>query len=307
MKKTAPILLSGEVTLNAGQTMNAPSQNLMSPFREPIWIDAITWTIWNPAVNANNAFWDWGGTIRTRLTLGRTEITRNRFNGFVPIWNLSPQVNDLSASVQFDRFSTSDPVASTMHKWKLPRPLYIPPGMSLQSTFMRTQDAGPAGTVVSVGYAGRYADPSLPTLHEIDVPFATFAEAAATASYFQSDENDFVNPFLVPLNTQRFILRAQHPQTAPDYLTEGYALTSLFGVKVQDSFGHNMVRDFVDGSSRVIFDYLRRAWTFKNILNSKERYNVQIRPYQGTAGGAAVATFTDAPMLSLIGWRKEEF
>lgn len=308
MKKTAPLLLSGQVSINAGQTVNAPSVGLMSPFREPIWIDAITWTMWNDNAAANS-FWDWGGTIRTRLTLGRTEITRNRDNGFVPIWNLSPQVNDVTASMQFDKDSADGRFPSTMYKWKLPRPLYVPAGMSLQSTFMRTADGGPDDTQVIVGYAGRYVDPALPTLHEIDVPFATYAEAAANVGVFLSNENDFVNPFLVPLHTQRFILRMQHQQdtTTPPFLTEAYGLTSLPAFKVQDTFGHNMIRDFVDGSARVIFDFTRRAWSFDNVLNPKERYNVQVQPYQGAGGGSAVSVFTDTVMLSLIGWRKEQF
>lgn len=302
--RTAPILLSGQVSINPGQTVSAPTQDLTSPFREAIWVDSIHWTAFGrPGSPVQVLPWNWGGTIRTRLVLGRTELTRNRNNAFVPIWNFGPQVNDNSASLQFDRESADPSVAASFYKWKLPRPLYVPPGMSLQSEFSRTADGGPNGVVVSVGYAGRYVDPSLPTLHEIDVPLVCFAEAAGTLASFMSNENDFVNPYLTTYFTQRFILRAQETRDVGSgpYLSEATNLNTVAQVKVQDTYGVNIVRDFLDWNTGVVFDANRRAWTFNKTLEPKERYNVQFRPPVGSA------TFGADLMLSLVGWRKEAF
>lgn len=305
VKSSGPLMLSGSVTLSGpGVTAIAPTNQLTSPFREAMWIDHIVWQ----ATGSTQFFWNWGGAVRTRLMLGRTELTRNRNNGFVPIWNMGFQVNDFFTETTRDNITTADNITGAFYRWKLPRPLYVPPGMGLVSEFqyVTTGIVNPVFAVpvtVNVAYAGRYVDPNEPTRHEIDVPFVSFFEAPSTASAWLSDAMDLVNPFEVPLQAQRFMGRAQEIQTSgpiPVALTESN--TGMLGstVKIQDSHGHNIVRDFVPGSSQLVFDYLRRGWTFNQVVPPKQWYAVQL---QATPG----PTFGAFQHVSLIGWRKEQF
>jgi hypothetical protein len=305
MKPSAPLFLSSNVNIAAGATAVASTFDLTSPFREPIWIDAITWSV----TGSNGVILtaaNWGATLRTRLSLGRTELTRNRNNGFVPIWNLSSQVNQglnvRAASNQVDEntFQGVTNFSMSFHKWKLPRPLYVPPGMSLQSEFFRSLDGIPGSLFVSVGYAGRYVDPGMTTLKKASMPFATFFEIQPGGSSFLSDAQDMVNPFEVPLCVQRFIGRAIQSTGNPVTTLLEVPLTSQ--IKIQDSHGHNIVRDFIPNDGSVVLDYNRRGWTFNKILSPKQWYNFQVIPAAGPS-----STFDFAQQFSMIGHREEEY
>lgn len=290
-----PFLASAELTLAAGATGNADSEALSVPYRRPFWLDEVRWNIRVSPVPLNFGAGlgvPYGALISTKLALGRMIIS----DKFIPIWNYGAEMlSAWSDSAQVDPNFGSTNVGFSSYRWKLPKPLYVPAGNVVTSQFARGADTNPAARIV-VSYAGRYADGERPSRNEIDVPFVA-AFLPGVVANAQSSDLDLVNPFLVPLHCQRLIGRMLviDSNTTPYGYTEGNFLHNITA-QINDSFGHNVVRDFTDLG--LICDTNRRAWTFNKVLNPQERYNLQ-------ATGMRTSAVADQISVSLIGTRKE--
>lgn len=294
----APLLLNASVSLASGGGAVADAVALSSPFRKPVWINEIRWTIGSNLSAPSNGG-SQGALVSTQIKVGRVDITR----GFIPIWNLGPSLqradggDDYSESI-LDAATSNTQTQWAHHRWLLPRPLYVLPGTTLSSSFRRSSTSGApfsGNFTIDVAYAGCYAHPEEPIPKEIAVPFAAVWQPASSA-YVISGELDLANPFLVPLHVQRFIGRLSATfGSSAGY--EEYSLTNgNVTVMMKDSQGYSIIKDLTTFSNA--FDYLRRAWTFQRTLAPKEWYTAYVR---GLSGASRVCT------VSLIGWRNEVY
>lgn len=271
LRRTAPFMVSGQVTVASGRTAPCDAGAMSQPYRRPFWIDEIRWGIrCAPGVSISQLAM--GALIKTKLAIGRATVSYD----FIPIHNygVSFQPNGFVEEAVDATFGSATRVGFSDYRWKLPKPLYVPAGMTLMSSFSRDADGFPDATV-NLAYAGRYVDGDDKRPKKIAVPFVSAWQPASGSTNAQSSEKDLVNPYDELLYTQKMIGRAwlytnanSGVSTSPTFASP---LTTSSQIVIKDSYGNNVVRDFL-GLTRV-FEYNRRAWTFSRILLPRERYN----------------------------------
>ena len=279
---SAPLVLNTSVTLAANGTAVADSAALASPFREPLVIDEVRWSI--RVADATRTAANMGYCVRTALTLGQWGLT----NGMLPIWILgtSLQENGYAEEVQDAQWVAANPIFSN-YRWRFPKPLYVAPGQALRSGFQRIGDSVSGNAIINVAYSGRYALPEdAPKDGQIDVPWATAFLPGTGQTTYISSEQSLDNPFLVPLKVQRLTFR----EANTDYSENANSTAKL---TMKDSTGTDVIKDMVLANRAI--DYLRRAWTFQRILSPRERYDVKI----------AEASASKEFQMAMIGSRKE--
>ncbi len=339
-KRSIPFTLtSGEVALVSGQSGIADYGRLINTYRMPIVIQTINWRIRNNAFITPNAgaamHCNFGGSVRTRLRLGRYEITRN----LVPIWNFGTVVQDLGENSPWfqndylSEFTTNTDFTAInggmlQHfRWVLPRPLIMLPGMGIGAEYSRFADVSGSNTFVDIALQGYTLDEDGPLPKTYAVPFVAPYITTENPGFATSGDADLVNPFLEPLYVQRFTGRIQRRVLQTNFAEVYEAIMDGVGrapagldvdVKFSDSKG-NTVCEFVRFYS--LFDPSRRAFTFNGELRQsdaqlgRELYQVTIRNLTGsvqTGGqgitpitGAAASSF-DSATIAMIGWREEK-
>ena len=278
----SPILLSASVTIGQGQQLEISDPTaLTNPSRNAMLLDEIrirVLEIQEPLL------------IRAQFRLGRVPLT----NGFVPIGCFGKSLL---------------PGDATQFTWKLPRPMYIPPGEFLAAQFQYASDvvaAFPsASPVVQVLYCGRSLASDFPRPAEIDVPWvAAFIpppRASGVADYIDvSTESDLVNPFDVPVKVQRFIGFFFGSASS---VKEAVGFADLTGaaymtVRAADSRGRIMVRDSTPFSH--LFSHIDKSWDVNTVLEPHGFYLFQL--------DRAYSTYTALSKLqaciSMVGSRK---
>jgi|CXWL01.1.fsa_nt_gi hypothetical protein len=299
-----PILLSSSLDLASGATGIPPLQSLQSPFREAMMIDSVKFLVRGllPSASPTTGY-NFAGMVRTRFKMGRIELSHD----FIPVGMYGPAIQDPTATgtppeaTQATFAEDGGGVTYTLShfRWILPRPLYVPAGSVLVPSIQRILDDGFPGTTltIDVSYSGRrLAQDPLPK--EIDVPYvALFAPpetVPGVATSASSADINLVNPFLVPLHVQRLMGRIMNRTTSPNLFDQ---LGGAVQVLMKDSYGQNMVRDFLPWN--MVYDVNRRAWTINQVLKPKERY------YASITGMTATATQFSSAFISMIGYRKE--
>lgn len=293
MISRVPLLLTSSVNLAAGAGTVADAAALSSPFRKPIWINEIRWTI-RSNLDSPSSGWSPGALVSTRMKIGRVDVTRD----FIPIWNLGTSLQWAQASEWLiDATVSNTNAAYAHHRWLLPKPLYVLPGSTLSSSFQRLTASGSPFTgnfTVTVSYAGSYAHPNEPTPKEIAVPYAACWQPTS-AGFVTSGELDLANPFQVPLHVQRFVGRLSETSGGvagfEDFSLTGGAVT----VDMKDSKGYVVIKDLTTFSNA--FDILRRAWTYQRVLEPKQWYTATVSGMSATQNVG----------ISLIGWRNEVY
>jgi hypothetical protein len=272
---SAPILLSADVTVGTGLTAIADTGLLSTKFRRPFVIKEVRW-----AVQAARTVGE-TNRVQTKLSMGRIQIS----DRFLPLENYAPLLTERVESWGDDSGLWSN------YRWKLPTPLYVPPGMTLKSEFFRLAGLAPISVNVNVAYSGHYVSEKSPEPAEIEVPWVSSFAPPDGVTFAQSSERDLYNPFLVPLKVQRMLFYTNIVEYPEREIPE---LTTV----IKDSAGQNVVRDFTRHAS--VWDSNRRAWTVNRILPPKERYNVTL----SLATGGIVSNL-NGMVLSLMGSRKE--
>lgn len=275
----SPILFASPTTsVVAGRSALADTGALSTKFRRPFWIDEIrlsSYFITNTIV-ATNSY-----AMQARFKLGPYALS----DRYIPFPNYAPFLNIYNEN--FDSFGGPDGYVA-WYRWKLPKPLFVPAGMTLVCDFFRPLGKTPATASADVAYAGRYLRGKEPTPAEVDVPWVTMFDPATDAVFAQSSELDLYNPFQVPLSVQR-LLAANQDATGFTATVNTNQVTVM-----KDSAGSNVIRDFTETGS--VFDLNRRAWTVNRVLAPRERYNITLQALTGDLNNYHV---------SLVGSRKE--
>lgn len=305
-----PVLFSTPLaTINPG-TVVIPDMSLMaSQMRRPMLVDEIRWTY--VSATGVSTLMNLGGMIQCKLAFGRLALTGSRDGGnFVPIWNFGPPHH----AVDYSEFAVDGGagvlanVSAGYYRWKLPKPLYVPVGQSLVPSFYGAFPEYVWGGKVGIAVVGRqFGDAGHPMPSKIDVPYVAYYQPPSGKTTAISSELDFVNPFLVDLNVQRFICRqarltfqlSQLAQFEESLSVDGAsAISEVANVVMKDSAGMNVVRDVIPLGN--VFEAPHRTWTFQRVLKPKERYLIEL-------SALSVATNFNIPMFSMIGSREEVF
>ena len=318
----SPMILSATGSLASGGSIPLDSSRLSNTFRTPMIVDEIRFIVRTPTASSNSSTlrFNLGGSIRVKLTAGKLELT----NGFVPLWNLSPNYQRLSQYKSVSTFrpngeelaqSVGDVSAGIFYnhfRWLLPCKFWMPPGMSISAVISRAVD-GVSGSVATgnatvdvaiVGRAvtGRYIMPKT-----TQVPWAScWVGTAGTGgtdlnTVQRSGQLDLINPYLSTIKIQRMIGRLQLFNSTDlvldDDIRAGVETATTtpdpVKVKIADSRGNIVTRDFANFYD--VFYLGRRAWTFDTELKPKERINVEVTRIPDG----------DTPFVSLIGSRVE--
>jgi len=240
------------------------------PFRRPIIIDEIRWTLQYSAHGSRNT----GALVYTKMTLGNNYLMRDP----VPIWLLGTlmDLNQEQIGNLGSLFATNTTYAH--YRWRLPEPLYVDAGEVLRSTFSRTLD-GFNSITVQVTYVGRTVAPGSPRPGVVAVPYAAPFITDLGNTYQQSNEKHLFNPFNKPIRVQRLTGRVQSfvsgtTSSNVEVITPPAASFSNFmTLQIEDSWGGKIVSKNTGVSD--IVDVPRAAWTFDTVMPPKGMYLVQ--------------------------------
>lgn len=293
-----PVVLSTGVQAVAQSSSSGgiDASRLGLPFRAPMWIDEIRFTVALADSTEAGLVGSAGLFTQAKLGLGRFEIT----DGFVPIAALTPSSQWAAESMISDaNIETAGRNIYTFLRWVLPVPMYVRPGESLLADFRRIADGLGNSARVEMAAAGRVAS------HEGKVPETTCVPwvTAYTNSkvVFSSSQGSGApgttlhNSFKVPLHVQRLVGRSYQDAGSGELKPDVSDLRAATGANVQfaDSEGFLVVRDRVVFGE--VFDSLRHAWTAPRILPPKGWIEVRV------TGAPTDSVY----WIAMVGYREE--
>lgn len=296
-----PLHLTASTTLASNSAGGVNAVSLKNPLGTPMEILEIKWQLrcTNFALS--------GGSVGCKLELGKIPLT----NGFVPVWNFGRALNVDQGEIPRD-FNIALLIPGITgeryneYTWKLPRPLYIPPGAVVMPTF---QHRGYINENVSVRIS--YSARSLPAGYKpktINVPWVSsyvskVFDKMGAADTDQSNETEVVNPFDEPINIQHFVGRiASYDRNAPtdlviDDVDVGGRLLTL---RAMDSEGEAVIPKFSLFHS--VFNLPTRSWNVVGTVPPKMFYSF----FLAKAAPAVLDadTFQTQAFMSMVGWRE---
>lgn len=287
---TSPMYLSASVTLSALGTTAQPDQGrLNTVFRVPSIITEIGLSC-RQATDAT-AQANIGGAARVRIRLGSfLEITQ----GFVPLYAFGSCVQRVSGET-----ISSTTLGFSTYKWVLPKPLYVLPGMAMETLFERPATGASADVTAYISYSGFYLAKDAPVPKTFDVPFvANYNGIVSTASQI-SNSLQLSNPLREDLHIQRMIGRLRVNTAANDeneVADVGANVSPFFdtiNIKMQHSDGWSIVPEYIPFYS--LFGIPTRTFDAKFTL----------RPNDYVAAYIANNVTDMTPIISMIGHRQQ--
>src|ERR1700682_435950 len=290
LKTPYPLLLSAKTPNLTNNAVVSPTDAsfLANPTRQAMFVDEIRFSI-PSGIPAQGS----GATVAMaftgcRLTMGRLAIT----NGFVPLvfFGKSLTPTDVSNGGIALTASTQSGFCVT---WKLPKPLYVPPGEFISPRFQFVPQVAPVGSAgfpdvtpfqIEMSIVGRSLPVDCPVPRTIDMPWISFWQSKAlnctvSASVTvltrdQSRETDLVNPFNSPLYLQRLVGRLPAIGTAGgagafEANDAGFCFigSEFVTLRMVNSYGGVMVKDFTPFYD--LFHLFDKAWTINTKMPPK--------------------------------------
>ena len=313
MKLGPPIILSTFVNVGPGSSHSIMDMGqLVAPHREPLRVSEIRFYTGIPAgvtpQVTTNAYVNPGSEVRATIHVGQYQITDD-----IPVWALGPQCDTDMEVIQS---------VTGCYRWRLVKPLYVPPGMGFRVSVRRVVLPG-TGTGTYSGnlpvwcsIVAQTVEGALPKTME--VPFAaSYAPtpvAANAPTKFTSGPQDLLNTTLNPLELKyavgRLGLFYNSGLAAPGPVIEVWDVNDA-GIDVQAPCtmacrGYKIIPANTEFNSA--FDYARRTLRLYDfMLDPGDRflfsmdYPVGIpADWLGTHG-----QYSWSPNITLVGSRKE--
>lgn len=301
VERDCPIFLSASVTITPGQLLIPDVDALTNQNKRDMLVDEIHWSVYsNLTVTPNAALW-LGQALRCQLLCGNFEITRD----LVPLWTFGQTFDTRNEQATNSPYSLAIRNSALFFRWVLPRPLYVPAGVSIipKIQLAALQAASTITNLnVSVGYAG--SEIKRPVPGPACVPWVgTFTrDALSLVNGFAiiSDEKQLVNPFNVPLNVHRFNLRGANTEDGVSTYS-GDEITSQLLVRMYDSNMNDVTQ--VPLSEAGTFGFPTRTWTVPGVQIDPHAYYTALVQANAVVGGGSAASIG----LSMIGWREENY
>lgn len=292
MQYPHPIHLSASVVLNPKAQGIAPNTvALKNPSPDlPMEIHEITWDTYS----SSNIY---GGAVACSLFLGDIPIT----NGYVPIWNFGKSKDSLRTVGNPSQMRNT---VMASFSWRLPHPIFVPPGAVLQPMFQH-RGFNAATITTWINYRGAVL-PKGTRPSQIFIPYVSAYSSKPftlnVASTDQSQEADIANPFKTPLLLQHMIGRVGVTSDTVNYseLWNPDFGARLLRVRIIDSHGRPIVRDLSYFSQ--VFWRQTRAWHCGGTqMDPGDYYNVYLASQVlNSSVGASQYAIAD---VSAVSWR----
>lgn len=308
-----PVCLYAKTTVAIGAIATPDADDLQNHFDCPIQIEEVRLLFFLNYVLSGAGSAAEGSTlaglVRMQLKMGRIDLT----NGFVPSWLLGPRLQVATELTTGQVVLGGNQTLWDYQRWKLPVPMIVPAGATLLPTFyyllpdgtISLTRSGNSPITVHVALIGR----SLPRgkmPKRIRVPYASAFIANTATGGQQSQDDQLVNKFDVPLHVQWLTGRMAAQPTAPGVkeawasVEDARSVTNVgsgtYNLMIKDNAGYSIV-----GTMTNFFDVFprdRKGLVVNRVLAPRGWY---------------VAFFEDKPtvsqnlpMIGMIGWREEE-
>lgn len=290
-----PICLYSTGVVSAGGIYTPDADDLQNHFDTPIQIEEIRFMFY--LSTATGILGTLAGLIRVRLRMGRIELT----NEFIPTWLLGSRMQTFTEFMSGGGTGIWD-----YQRWKLPCPVIVPPGATLLPNFIyqlpdgttALTNANNSPITVYVTMIGRSLS-KMPT-GKIRVPYATAYLADGIGGGQQSQDDQLVNKFDVPLHVQRFVGRLASKFSGGVLESwrsdEGFFTTgnTLRNITIRDHAGYAIVdtpTPFIE-----VFSKSRKILPANRILEPRGWYTVFLQDKPSNV----------LPQISMIGWREVE-
>lgn len=326
---SVPVIVSDSIDLEEGDNAQLDTQELANFFNTAMVIDEVRVQIQSP--NAELSVGNFGGSIRLKLSMGRFALS----SVYLPVGCLGPTFDGGTLdSVQLETGSFSPETLGPQFsnysrlgffRWRLPRPLVVPPGAALEAKISRQIEGlsqiYPSETTVTVNvaYAGRVSRKQFPRGSAIvPVPYVgLFTNTFTSANVVTSGQLDLYNPFREPLTVQRLIGRWQNiylDSAAPEESfisldangTRGNTQIDFPPTQIRTFSGFNVTNGFIPGLS--IWEANTRAFPANVQLERGEGFEVTIDATGGvpsTQAEGSAYNGSNTSFVTMIGWRNE--
>lgn len=294
----SPQLLSGSVILSKGDTASL-NINLMTS-RSSRWlrVEEISFCLYatpfpdgeGPQANLGELVEFEGKFLDFKLT-----------SDFVPVWLVGPRIHQCAeyeedGSIGGIKVGLNNVGPFETYRWKLPKPVYLPPGAAINLTFRRKATAkntfpvdgtGKIYVECAVRATQLAASASLPK--ENCIPFITaFTPETFPALTSGLDlSNVFTSDFYAQRLTSRVALNnaQNNEKTGTDFKNE-----------VVITMSNNLVEVCDEARLHSVFPASQMAWTYTRIMAPRDYLKVKFQ-----VAPSSVAQ----PQIALIGYRKE--
>ncbi len=319
LKTPYPLLLSAKTPNLTNNAIVSPvdSSFLANPTRQAMFVDEIRFSI---PTGAGLSGTGTSGVVvmpftGCRLSMGRLAIT----NGFVPLVLFGKSLNTTDVT------NGGSAQSGFCMTWKLPKPLYVPPGEFISPRFQFILPITPAGGQavpdptpfqIEMSIVGRSLPVDCPVPRTIDMPWISFWQSKAlnctvsASSTFltrdQSRETDLVNPFNTPLFLQRLVGRLPTVGANANGTFEandaGFCFigSEFVTLRMVNSYGGVLVKDFTPFYD--LFHLYDKAWTVNTKMPPKTFLTTFLEC--NTTTSTQTSTQNAIAMIGMIGYRK---
>lgn len=292
----------------AGATASVNTLALKDP--HAVEIHAIKFSI----LAADNTVAVNGGMVGVSLTLGSLPVTQ----GYVPIWNFArgeSLVDDSCTTRSYDATAQGFPYCAD-YVWRLPRPLYVPPGRVLVP---QVQHRGVISSAIDfrISYVGRTVEEKKGKA-TIQVPYVTSWSSNSYAladgrTLERSNETDFRNPFTRPLHVLYFVGRSLQTEIHSATLRtvcrgHPYNLyNSLVSIKMSHSSGLKAIEDYTPIGVVMPIDQ-GAIWPCPHDLAPQSFYTIDLLKAapSATSNETGYTGHVEQLQISMVGWREED-
>lgn len=316
-----PIALEGSVTLASQEESPVEDAARLSNSTGYVMeISEIRFSLSTPGNNVS------GGMVLCRLTLGDAlKITK----GYIPLASFC-RSNQLYFSEQaftganISGGGLNDLLAFGDYVWRLPHPIYVPPGGILQPAFKHTGFI-PDDITVKVTYLGRTLPGAYPkefnlpyvaawVCPAIDLSFQFDGSPLTTTAEQSSDEQDLANETDGTVHVESMVGRifmsggisGLVPAIPGDvtFLEDSDAgIDRLVFLTMRTSFGHDIIREDTPLPFRAVFGGATREMPCKITLPPKHYFNTTVQVVKAPEGRGVLPSAL-FPEISMIGFRK---
>lgn len=292
----APVHLSASGTIVANSPGGVNQDALRCPFELPIEVSEIKFQL-----RSSERFS--GSAVGVRLAMGGHDLT----NGYVPVFMLG---RSDYLRVEYNNNSSADPLVREF-SWKLPRPMYVPPTLSVEAQFQHRGLIN-SDIVSTVSISGKVVPKFRGTPHVIQLPWAACyaSKGFVTPGSLDSDqsrETDLVNPFDVPVRLQRMVGRVNFFNTTLGYnadweVSNTYFVTDDLTLRMTSSDGDQIVR--TDSPFASVFSPVTRTWELDGAIMPPRSFWMAYLTQAANSGiNALNVPIINTALISIVGHR----
>lgn len=288
--RSGPVLLKASTTLRPNGPGEVNKIALANPTQGPMLIDEIRFTL-HPTSNVGQGS-QFGGIVAVKFVLGQEELMANE----VPLWLLGPAWASFWENVAVSDYN--------QYRWKLRKPIVIPPG-GILAPFFQHRGFSDKPIDVTISYIGRVGVPMpdeqwLPWVSPFISKQFDFNDVAQSDA---STELDLRNPFSEPIEIERFVGRTMTvvPGVNPLFGLSDAFLPDFGILKLMTSTGYMITPDSLLWAD--LFDQAEHAFHGRFTLDPGAYILAEIDS-NSVALPLGPPTYSVQFQIAMLGWRQ---